>query len=134
MEQSGTQPLGTPRGEGNDSAKGKCADAELDQRTHNSSLRSLAVAGPGLHELLARADARTVALVDDQRAVAFGDLDREVAEIAQHLGAARGPGAVVAILAENSADYVAWLYAIPHAGMHASYSTCATTRARGPRS
>ncbi|HEY1740940.1 MAG TPA: AMP-binding protein, partial [Acidimicrobiia bacterium] len=77
------------------------------------------MAGTGLHELLARADARTVALVDDARAVTFGELDREVADLAARLTEARAPGAVVAILAENSVDYVAWLYAIPRAAMRA---------------
>ncbi|HEY3834207.1 MAG TPA: AMP-binding protein [Acidimicrobiia bacterium] len=77
------------------------------------------MAGTGLHELLARADARTVALVDDARAVTFAELDRAVADVAARLTESRPPGAVVAILAANSVDYVTWLYAIPRAGMRA---------------
>jgi acyl-CoA synthetase (AMP-forming)/AMP-acid ligase II len=119
MEQSGMHRRRAGSDDGNDSAKDECADAELHQRTHNSSLRSRAVAGPGLHQLLARADAREVAVVDDARAVTFAELDREVAEVSERLGAARAPGAAVAILAENSVDYITWLYAIPRAGMRA---------------
>ncbi len=75
------------------------------------------VAGTGLHELLAWADARAVAIIDDERALSFGDLAHAAAlGRARAVRARRAPGAVVAVLALNSAEYVTWLYGAPEAG------------------
>ncbi len=75
--------------------------------------------GQGLHDLLARALPDEVALIDDTRALSFAALATAARDTACRLRSVRQPDSAVAILAENSADYVTWLYAIPQAGMSA---------------
>jgi acyl-CoA synthetase (AMP-forming)/AMP-acid ligase II len=77
----------------------------------------VAADGAGLHDLLARADAEAVGIVDDGGPRTFGALAADARAVAANLTAAYPPGTVVALLATNSADYVTWLYAVPQAGM-----------------
>jgi acyl-CoA synthetase (AMP-forming)/AMP-acid ligase II len=73
----------------------------------------------GLHDLIARAGASTPAVVTDERALDFAALARAESEVARWLRAHAPTDASIGLLAENSADYVVWLYAIPRAGMRA---------------
>ncbi len=72
-----------------------------------------------LSDLLARADPDAPALIDDVTELTFGALAGRAGLFAGWLRAQLPPDAAVGILAENSVDYVAWLYAIPAAGMRA---------------